>query len=349
MIPFSRPTISKKDLVHVLEAMLSDQVEHGDLTRRFEQQFAAAVGSAQALAVNSASVAFYLVFRQLELKLGDEVILPAYGDPMVLEVLHLFGAKPVFVDLAEGSYGMDLTAAKAAVGENTKALVFSHLFGFPMALPDGFLEDTGVILVEDCTQALGSKAPWGQTGSRGHYTVYSLDADNMITTGEGGMIVCRRKVDHDRINDKRVSRLKDEIAGRLDLALSDLQAAMGVSELSLLPKFLARRLEIAAYYKESLARGVNRLVDLPEGTEPNWVRFPVTFASPRPTVKEMFKKYRVGLSDPWPKALYEYAGESPDAYPVATRTFMKTLCVPLYPVLKKDEVEEIGKLLAHLR
>lgn len=349
MIPFSRPTISKKDLVHVLEAMLSDQVEYGELTKRFEHQFAASVGMPHALAVNSAGAAFFLIFKHLGLKPGDEVVLPAYGEPLLLEILSLFDATPRFIDLKEGSYSADLALVPPLLTERTRAVILSHTFGFPMEIPEDFLKDSPIALIEDCTHALGSTRAGVTPGLRGNFSVFSLDAENVITTGEGGMVLCRKKSDHDRINDRRAYRLKEEIAGRIDLALSDLQSAMGVSELSLLPKFLAKRKEMAAYYRESLSRGVNRICEIEEGVEPNWIRFPVFFSSPRSTIKDLFKKYRIGLSDPWPKPLFEYAGLSDEAFPNARRAFLKTLCVPLYPVLKKDEVEEIGKLLSNIR
>jgi len=349
MIPYSRPTISKKDLVHVLEAMLSDQVEYGELTKRFEHQFAAAVGMPHALAVHSAGAAFFLVFKHLDLKPGDEVILPAYGEPLLLEILSLFGATPRFADLKEGSYGMDLSLVPPLVGENTRAVIVSHTFGFPLAIPEDFLKDSPVALIEDCTHALGSTRSGVNPGLRGNFSVFSLDTESVITTGEGGMVLCRKKTDHDRINDRRAYRLKEEIAGRIDLALSDLQSAMGVSELSLLPKFLDKRKKMAAFYRDALSRGVNRIFEVEESVEPNWSRFPVQFSSPRATIKDLFKKYRIGVADPWPKPLFEYAGLTDEAFPNARRAFLKTLCVPLYPVLKVDEVEEIGKLLSNIR
>jgi perosamine synthetase len=349
MISFSKPTISKKDLVHVLEAMLSDKVESGEVEKRFEKEFASYVGASNAVAMTSTGAALYFIFELIGLLEGDEVVVPAYGDPLILEILSIFKATPVFVDLAEATYHIDLTKIEAALTEKTKAVIVSHLFGFPIDVPENFLADKNVLLIEDMTQVLGAKLSEAKLPIRGHYAYFSTDSEALITTGQGGVIVCKKKVDSEALQDKKSKRVREEIKSRIELGMSDLLAAMGLSELSLVERFLSKRREIAKFYRDCLARGVNvQFAPLPTAELPE-LFFPVEFSSPKKQALELFKKYKIQAREPYPKALFEYGGHSDEFFPHARRIDLKTLLIPLYPVLRHEEVEEVGKLLANIR
>ncbi|MBL8994439.1 MAG: DegT/DnrJ/EryC1/StrS aminotransferase family protein, partial [Spirochaetia bacterium] len=250
MISFARPTISKQDLKHVLEAMLSDRLENGDLSRKLAKELGEFVGSQNLLVFNSKEMGLFLILQQLGLSPGDEVVIPAYGDPFILEVLTFLKLTPRFVDLKEGTYGMDLEKAGAAIGEKTKVLIVSHLFGYPVDIPASLVEREGLVVIEDATHALGCRHGEKHPGLQGNFGLFSLDSESLITTAQGGFVTCRHRKDFEALRDKRSMKNPERMEGRLGVSLSDLQSALGLSELSLAPKFLARRSEIGKYYRE---------------------------------------------------------------------------------------------------
>ncbi len=349
MILFSKPTISKKDLVHVLEAMLSDKVESGELEKRFEKEFATYVGSNNATAMASTGAALFSIFQHIGLAPDDEVIVPAYGDPLILEILMLYKAKPVFVDLAEATYHIDLNLIEAHLTEKTKVVLLSHLFGFPMEVPENFLSDKNLVLIEDFSHALGAKMAEQKMPLRGNFCYFSTEAEALITTGQGGVIVCKKKADAETLQDRKSKKIREDITGRIDLGMSDLLAAMGLSELSLVERFIVKRKEIAKFYRDCLARGVNLQFTPLSNAELPELYFPVEFTSPKKQAMELFKKYKIQIREPYPKALFEYGGHTDEKFPNARRVDLKTLLIPLYPVLKHEEVEAVGKLLANIR
>lgn len=349
MISFARPTISKQDLKHVLEAMLSDRLENGELSKKLARELAEFVGAQNLLVFNSKEIGLFLVLTHLGLSAGDEVIVPAYGDPFILEVLSFLKLTPRFVDLKEGSYAIDLEKAEKVIGEKTKVLIVSHLFGYPVDIPSQILEREGLTVIEDATHALGSRLGDQHLGLKGNFGLFSLDSESLITTAQGGFVVCRLRKDMEALRDKRSIRNPESIGGRLGVSLSDLQSALGLSELSLAGKFLSRRAEIGKYYRESVKRGTNHYVESQDGKVTQDLWFPVQAASSLKSVLEFFKKYKIEAIEPFPKCLFEYVGLSDGEFPNARKTRLKTFCVPLYPVLSREAIEETGKLLANVR
>lgn len=163
-----------------------------------------------------------LIFKHLGLKPGDEVVLPAYREPLLLEILSLFDATPRFIDLKEGSYSSDL----ALVRPPDRA----HPGGDPRATPSVFPwrspSSTPIALVEDCTHALGSTRA-GVTPAGGTSSVFSLDAKNIITAGEGGMVLCGRNPIMTGSTTGALTASRNRRAHRP--GARDLQSAMGVS------------------------------------------------------------------------------------------------------------------------
>lgn len=349
MIFFARPTISKQDLKQVLEAMLSDRLENGELSKKLSRELGEFVGAQNLLLLNSKEIGLFLILQHLGLVPGDEVILPAYADPFILEVLLFLKLTPRFVDLKDGSYVIDIEKAAEMVSEKSKVLIISHLFGYPVEIPTQLLEREGLTIIEDATHALGCRYGDRHPGLQGNFGLFSLDSESLITTAQGGFVVCRARKDFDALKDRRSFRSPENIAGRLGVSLSDLQSALGLSELSLAAKFLARRSEIGKYYRESVKRGTNHYIDLPDGKATQDLWFPVQAASSLKSVLEFFKKYKIEAIEPFPKCLFEYMGLPDAEFPVARKTRLKTFCVPLYPVLSREAIEETGKLLANVR
>ncbi|HMB01379.1 MAG TPA: DegT/DnrJ/EryC1/StrS aminotransferase family protein [Spirochaetota bacterium] len=349
MIPFTRPTISKKDLENVLNCMVRDDVGEGEQTRKFEKKFSRFIGVKNTLMLNSVSSALYLIFRNIELQPGDEVIISTYADPYILEIITLFQASPVFVDVSEKSYLMNLTAVKNLVSAKTRAVIFTHMLGYPLRLKENWASSKELVIIEDCTHSLGTTVDNQQTGLYGDYAIFSFSFDSIITSGQGGALIARQKNEFKKLRDMRSSRGKDDIKGRLDFSISDLQSAMAVSELSLLPKFLKRRSEIGRHYQDCILKSNNIFWSFRDDVAFNFFAFPIQVNSSLKIVMEMFRKYKIEIKQPVVKPLHSFYGLDDEKFPNTKNLLMKTVCIPIYPVLSKKEIEKIGKLLQTIR
>ena len=349
-ISFNRPTISKKDLVHVLESMLADRLEEGEMTIRFERALAKYIGSRYCMIVNAPSSALYLILKSRCLSSGEEVIVSAYVDPFVIETVLALGLKPILVDLEEGTYLMSTPAILDKIGPRTKAIIVSHALGYPFNI-DALLKKIkadDLTIIEDCTHALGTTVENIHPGQMGDFAFFSFSPDRIITSGEGGAIVSKTKKDHLEIKDLRAYKGQKELKGRLYFSTTDLLSALGLSEISLIDKFLARRREIGNFYLSFILKSRNQFLFPEEKVELNYNYFPIRIHSSLKIARELLKQHGVEAMRPLEELPHRLLGLPDDDFPNAVDIYLKTLALPLYPILKKKEIEMIGKLIAHI-
>ena len=349
MIAFNRPTISKKDLVNVLESMLEDKLIEGELTKKFELAFASYLGIKDSVLVNSEGAALYLILKHLGLESGEEVILSAYTDAVLVEVILALKLKPVLVDVEKKSFLLDKNDLLAKKSPKTRVIIISHGLGyiFPMnSLSDVDLK--GVSIIEDCRESLGSTLNNIPTGMMGDYAFFSFNPNRIITMGYGGSIIAKNKRHLAEIKDLRDYINQDNLKGRLSFSSTEMQAAMGLSELSLIKKFIDRRQEIGNFYLEAVCRGKNSFFNYGENVFFNYGTFPIIIHSPLKITKEMFKKYKVEVIEPIKNPIYQMLGLSGEDFPNALQRHLKTLLVPIYPRLEKPDIEANGKLITNI-
>ena len=363
IIPFNKPTVSKKDLVNVLEAMVEDKLVQGELCRKFELAFSSYLRVKDSLFVSSGEAALYLILKKLELEKNDEIILSAYNDPAIVECLLSQNLKPVLVDVEEKSFLIDKKAILKKISPKTRAIIISHAFGylFPVDSFRSFLSTehpsgADITIIEDCRHSLGSvflNDPQNPHGGSfqlmGDYGFFAFNPDNIITTGYGGAIITKSKKVLSDIKDLRKYVEQDHLKGRLNFSPTELQASMGLAELSLIEKFLNRRREIGSFYLESVMRGKNKFIHPGEKVRFNYGYFPILIHSSLKIAKEMFKKYGVQVIEPIRRPLYQLLGLSATNFPNTLDRHLKTLAVPIYPRLSKTEIESIEKLLRSIR
>lgn len=183
---------------------------------------------------------------------GDEVILPSYVCAAPWLAVVRVGAQPKIVDIEPDSYAIDPAAVKKVLSVRTSAIIVPHLFGLPADLTG--LQSLGVPLIEDCAQTLGATEAGRQVGTVGAVTVCSFYATKLLCTGEGGMVLSH---DQSLLERARALREYDEEPVLDDRAfnykMTDLQAALGLSQLRRFPSFLERRREIAAAYRTAFS------------------------------------------------------------------------------------------------
>lgn len=261
-IPLAGPELGAREEELVLEVLRSGRLSLGPMGERFERDFAAWLGSDDAVAVSSGTTALHLGVRQLGWGPGDEVITSPFSFVASANCLLYEGARPIFCDVDPLTLNLDPDAAAAAVGERTKGLLPVHIFGYPAAIPEfeSLATKHGLAILEDACEALGAVDSEGRmVGSRGNLATFAFYANKQMTTGEGGMIVptdadVARRLRSERNQGRAVDMgwLDHDRLG-FNYRLSDLAAALGVAQVEKLDSLLARRAEVARLYEQGLA------------------------------------------------------------------------------------------------
>ena len=231
----------------------SGQLCLGACVQQFERGMAAFVGVSGGVAVSSGTAALELALRALGVGPGDEVILPSYVCAAPWLATVRVGAEPRVVDIDPTTYAIDPGRASKLLSARTKAIIVPHPFGLPADLTK--LQTLGIPLIEDCAQTLGATEAGRPVGSVGVMAICSFYATKLLCVGEGGMVLSQ---DSALLEKCRALRDYDE-APSLDAAaynykMTDVQAALGLSQLARFRSFLDRRATIASAYQAALAR-----------------------------------------------------------------------------------------------
>lgn len=254
--PFLRGNISK----YVNDCVDSGWISsRGDYVSRFEEEFARYVGAAGAASVSNGTVALHLAMVALGLGPGDEVIVPTFTYIASVNTIMQTGAKPVFVDSLEQTLQVDPAAVAAAITPRTKAVMAVHLYGHPcdMAQIGALCKKHGIWLIEDCAEAFGSFWQGRHVGTFGDVATFSFFGNKTITTGEGGMVLARDPAVLARcrhLKSQGVSPTREywHDALAFNYRMTNIEAAIGLSQLELAGDIIALKRRLAARYAEGL-------------------------------------------------------------------------------------------------
>ena len=264
MIPITAPDIDQAEVDAVSAVLRSGQLAAGPRVAELEERWAQHVGVRHVIAVTNGTVALMVVFANLDLGPGDEVITVSHTFNATVASILSTGATPVFVDIDPDTLTIDAKRIEAAITPRTRAICPVHLFGLPadMAAIMRITDRHGLAVVEDACQAHGALLDGRPVGSFGH-GVFSLYATKNMTTGEGGLITTDDDALADRIrlyrNQGMRERYRHETLG-YNFRLTDLAAAIGLVQLDKLAGNTDRRRAIAARYDAAFA---DLPIDLP--------------------------------------------------------------------------------------
>jgi CDP-6-deoxy-D-xylo-4-hexulose-3-dehydrase len=331
-VPVSGKVLDGDDLAALVDASLDGWLTSGRFTTEFQRSLADYVGARSATFVNSGSSANLVALSALtspklgrrRLRPGDEVVTVAAGFPTTVNPILQNGLKPVFVDVEIGTYDAVADQLREAVGPRTRAIMMAHTLGNPFDLDvvTELCREHDLWLVEDSCDALGSTYRGERTGSFGDTATVSFYPAHHITTGEGGAVftkspLVRRQVESFRdwgrdcycetgVDDTCGKRFQWQLGGLpegydhkytyshigYNLKATDMQAALGVSQLRRIEEFVKRRNENFSYLY-SLLDGVEGLI-LPRATEhsePSWFGFPITLAEDFPIDRQALLRH----------------------------------------------------------
>jgi dTDP-4-amino-4,6-dideoxygalactose transaminase len=344
LIPHSRPTLGDDDARAVARVVRGGQIAQGPEVRAFEGELAAYLGVPAAAAVTSGTVALELALRALDVSAGDDVIVPTYTCDAVYHAVVRTGARAVLADVDPRTAALAIDDVRARVGPNTRAIVVVHAFGRAIDVTP-FLA-LGIPVVEDCAQALGAVVNGGAAGAAGAAAICSFYATKLLTTGEGGAVAGGPGMVA-RVRDGRAYDERDDLMPRGNAKLTDVQAALGRSQLARLAAFIARRRAIAARYRAALA-GARCTLPEDAGAAHVYHRFVVEVDRPVDTVIAALATRGVTARRPVFRPLHRAVGAS--GYPEAERLWQRSVSLPCYPSLTGDEVDAVvaavGEVLA---
>jgi dTDP-4-amino-4,6-dideoxygalactose transaminase len=201
MIPHSKPTLDKQDIEAVISVLESNHLEEGDNVKELENHFQNYLSINFASAVSSGFASIHLALKALNIKPGDEVILPSYCCAAVLNPVLLIGAIPVVVDIEPESFNISVEEVFSTITPKTKAIIAPHIFGFPCKIDELIL--TGIPVIEDCAQSIGGVYKGKKTGTFGTLSTFSFYATKMICGGDGGLITTQNEDIYNKILDFR--------------------------------------------------------------------------------------------------------------------------------------------------
>jgi len=284
-IPLSDPDISPAEIEAVSAVLKSPRLSQGPMVEQFEQAFAAYLGRQHAVAVASGTLGLLLTLRAYGIGAGHEVVTSAYSWHQIGHAIALAGAQPVFADIDYWSGTLAPDKAAARIGANTQALLAANINGHPAAwAPLRELADKhGLLLIEDSSEAIGSRYQDKPVGSFGDCAIFDFSQPGALVCGEGGMVVTDNADIAARLRNSRNRRLDERfsvVAGAnvpWQAGMSELSAALGLTQLARLDDILARRKTVESYYFEHVKsfEGIKDPYVAPEVNEVHWFLYQV--------------------------------------------------------------------------
>ena len=355
MIPYGHQSIDEEDIAAVVEVLRGDWLTQGPNVAAFEEALAARVDVRHAVAFSSGTAALHGAMAAGGVGPGDRVATSTLTFAASASCARYVGATPVFVDLDPDTYNLDLRRVPAQVD----ALVAVHYAGLPVDL--SVLRHRPGLVVEDAAQSLGAETPDGPVGNcaRSDMAVFSFHPVKTITTAEGGAVTTnsddlaealRRFRNHGIVRKPAEGDWYFEVESTgFNYRLTDLQAALGSSQLKKIDRFVSRRRELADRYRALLADlPITLPPAAPTGFRHAYHLFPIRVACRR-AVFEAMRRDGVGVQvhhvPAYRHPIFAGCGAAAD-FPETERVYAELLSLPLHPGLTERDQDQVVEVLA---
>ena len=257
MIPIAKPIIEKDEIDAVLKVLETGMLAEGKVSREFENEFKAFIGTKHATVTSNGTTALSTALEALDIQPGDEVITTPFTFIASANTISMIGAIPVFVDVELDTYNIDPDLIKEAITEKTKAIMPVHIFGMPSDMKQimEIAEEHDLLVIEDACQAHGASIDGKRVGSWGHINAFSFYATKNMMTGEGGMITT-----NDEELYEKALMIKNHGRGKqggyshfrigFNSRMLDMVSALGRVQLKRIPDVMKKRRKNAERYDE---------------------------------------------------------------------------------------------------
>ena len=365
-IPLARPDISAHDVAEVTRSLTSGQLSLGPRLQAFEAALAATCGTTGAVGTSSGTTGLELALKAAGVKPGDEVITTSFTFVATANAIHHVGATPVFVDICADTLNLEPANIEAAITPATRAILVVHVFGRLAEMQQicDIARQHKLVVIEDACEALGTTFNSQPAGSFGDAGVFGFYPNKVITCGEGGAVVssdsdiierCRQLRNHGRVTG--AVPFDSEEPGH-NYRLSELQAALGGSQLARLDKLIAARARLFDGYQTRLATidGVQTPVPPRPGMIVSWFVYVVRLSllrssTAREDIRQQLAEEGIATGHYFPAIhrMKAYAESDRCRYgplPNTEDAANQVLALPFFPGLTEDRLDRVCDSLA---
>jgi len=367
-IPFFKPFIDEEDIKSVTSVLKSRWLTGGPKVQKFEKKFADYIGARYAIAVGNCTQALHLSMKVLDIGLGDEVIVPTFTFASTANCVLFIGAKPVLVDIDEKTFNISPESILEKITPKTKAIIPVHYAGQCCDMDEimQIAKDYKLHIVEDCAHAIGSVYKRKRAGTFGITGCFSFYATKCMTTAEGGMVVTNNKKIGEKIKllrshcmtksayerEKEASWFYDIIDLGYNYRMSDIQAALGISQLRKIDKINNMRIQVAKYLTSKL-KHIRGITPPRKAKHRNHIYHLYVIRVDeevldytRDQIFEELVKRGISCSVHYTplhrfsfyKRLFNFNLKD---FPVAEKVYEQIISLPIYPQLQKTEIDYI--------
>lgn len=363
-IPYGHQSISEEDIQAVVETLRSDYLTTGPKVEEFEQAVAAYTGAKYAVAIANGTAALHAACMAAGIKKGDEVIVPPNTFVASANCVLYCGGTPVFADIDKDSYNISPDEIEKKITPKTKAIIGVDFSGQPCEWDEikAIAKEHDLILIEDAAHSLGADYKGVKVGNIADMTTFSFHPVKHITTGEGGMIVTNNPKYYEALLLARshgITRNAEKMQRndgpwyyeQLDLGynyrITDLQCALGVSQLKRLDEFVEKRRKLVKRYNEAFA-GIENIITpvQKEGCHNSYHLYVIQVKQiERKEVFEQLRQAGIGVNvhyiPVYTQPYYQSHGYGDVCCPNAQEYYERAISLPLYPQLTEEEQDYV--------
>lgn len=347
MIPVAKPILSGEEIEGIREVLDSGILAQGDVVAEFEDRFAEYVGASHGIATNSGTSALHAALAALGVGEGDEVITTPFTFIATATSILMQRARPVFCDIDPETYNIDPDLIAEAVTKRTKAIIAVHLYGLPCDMRPimEIAQDYGLKVVEDACQAHGAEYHGKRAGSLGDAGVFSFYPTKNMTTGEGGIITTSDPKLAERagmIRNHGQSQRYVHVMMGYNYRMTNIAAAIGLSQMDMLDRFNAKRRENAGYYDKNLEV---KTPSVPEGMKHVYHQYTIEVEGREEFLKHL-EGHGVGYGVYYPIPVHKQPlfGDYNDiALPNAEEASARVVSIPVHPGLTEVERDLVAQ------
>lgn len=363
-IPYGRQSIDDDDIKAVIEVLKSDYLTTGPKVAEFEKVVKDYVGAKYSVAVSNGTAALHVACLAAGIGEGDEVITTPITFLASSNCVLYCGATPVFADVNHDTYNIDPEDIKRKITSKTKAIIAVHFTGQPCELDEihQIAKEHNLLIIEDAAHALGADYKGKRIGSISDLTTFSFHPVKHITTGEGGMITTNNKElykklilyrSHGMTRDTSLMTTNegDWYYQQLELGynyrITDIQSALGISQMEKLDTFIKRRIEIVKKYNQALAKckGIILPKQL-EGCNNSWHLYVIqVVGKERKAVFDGLRSKNIGVNvhyiPVYTQPYYRQHGYKGVTCPNAEEVYKNFISLPIYSTLTEEEQDYV--------
>ncbi|MFC1621719.1 UDP-4-amino-4,6-dideoxy-N-acetyl-beta-L-altrosamine transaminase, partial [Candidatus Omnitrophota bacterium] len=368
-ISYARQKIDNKDIKAVVDVLRSDYVTQGPKADEFEKKVADYCGAKYAVALNSGTSALHAACFAAGIKSGDEVITSPISFAASANCILYCGARPRFVDILEDTVTIDPYLIEKKISSKTKAIIPVDFAGHPAELSEirKIASKYNLTVIEDAAHALGAEYKGKKVGSCkfSDMTVLSFHAVKHITTGEGGMVLTNRKDLYDKLSMFKTHGITRDRKLLLDkknppwfyemqflgfnYRITDIQCALGLSQMDKLDNFVKKRRKIVQFYKEQFKdTRVIGFLNEKKYAMSSWHIFPIRVKKKRDMMFDRLKQRGIGVNVHYiPIYLHPYYKDldyKKGLCPKAEQYYKETITLPLHPVMSDADVKKVVRV-----